>query len=90
MLDSCNTFVICEQETSKAPESQSPSSLSWQSTVVVIDMGAVGVLPQHEGSLNSEPSSSRADAEELCPQSAVTPLHKGLNGNSTDTAVPAD
>lgn len=48
VLDSCNTFMICEQKTSKATESQSPSSLSWQSTVVVIGTGAVrGAPPRH-------------------------------------------
>lgn len=44
-LGSCNTLMICEQKTSKAPESQSRSSLSWQSTVVVTETGAVRGAP---------------------------------------------
>ena len=53
-LDSCNTFMICEQETSKATKSQSPSSLSWQSTVVVIETGAVRGAPPATSNSNSE------------------------------------
>lgn len=48
VLDSCNTLTICEQKTSKATESQSPSSLSWQSTVVVIETGTAGCSPRHK------------------------------------------
>lgn len=54
VLDSCNTFMICEQKTSKAIESQSLSSLSWQSTAVVVDTGAAQGAPPAQESLNPE------------------------------------
>lgn len=61
-LDSYNTLTICEQKTSKATESQSPSSLSWQSTVVVIETGAVRVAP---------PSTSKTELGDAAPQREV-------------------
>lgn len=66
VLDSCNTFMICEQKTSKATESQSPSSLSWQSTVVVIETGAVRGAP---------PGTSQPDLRAAAPQREMQRNH---------------
>lgn len=77
VLDSRNTFMTCEQKTSKATESQSPSSLSWQSTVAVTKPGAARGAPP--GTAQPDPpsrSSPKGDAEEPVPQRAAAPLHK--------------
>lgn len=40
-MDSSNTVMDCEQQTSKGPESQSPGSLSWQSTAPGAGAGCI-------------------------------------------------
>lgn len=51
--------MVCEQQTSKGPESQSPSSLSWQSPH----------WEQERGAANPNPgcSSAQGREQELCP-----------------------
>lgn len=82
--------MLCEQKTWKATESQSPSSLSWQSTAVVADTGAARGAPPAQESLNPSSGSAEGGAEEPCPPWAVTPLRKEPGGNNADIAVPPD